>query len=277
VTGTRRIGVHGLHRDEAGRVLLVPERPGAWRLPGGLIRHGESPDSALARLVGGPVAGVREVVTEVGGGVHVDRIVYDVSPDPPPDARWFAPEEAAEAVLTSYTRMVVGVEGEVAAVAVVDGAGRLPAQDRQVQRFGAYGLVTDPAGRILLTLISPRYPGAGRWHLPGGGTDFGETATAGVLREIEEESGQRGRVTGLLGVSHRHNARELGPEGHAMDWHTVRAVYSVAVDEPTAPVVHDVGGSTAEAAWFAPGDLGRVRLTEMASTFVALSGTTARR
>jgi 8-oxo-dGTP diphosphatase len=169
--------------------------------------------------------------------------------------------------------MVVGVDGEVAAAAVVDGALR----PGQVQRFGAYGLVTDPAGRILLTLISSRYPGAGRWHLPGGGTDFGETATAGVLREIEEESGQRGRVTGLLGVSHRHNAREFGPEGRPMDWHTVRAVYSVAVDEPTTPVVHDVGGSTADAAWFAPGDLGRVRLTEMASTFVALSGTTPHR
>ena len=51
-----------------------------------------------------------------------------------------------------------------------------PDPDR-VQRFGAYGYVTDPDGRVLLTLIADGYPGAGRWHLPGGGTDFGESPT----------------------------------------------------------------------------------------------------
>ncbi len=82
-----------------------------------------------------------------------------------------------------------------------------------MQRFGAYGLVTDPAGRLLLTLIAEGYPGAGQWHLPGGGTDLGEPPAAGLLRELVEEAGQLGRVVGLLGLSSLHNPAALGPEG----------------------------------------------------------------
>src|SRR5690606_35831528 len=73
------------------------------------------------------------------------------------------------------------------------------------QRFAAYGLVTDPDDRVLLTLIAPGYPGAGHWHLPGGGTDHGEQPAAGLLRELTEETGQLGRVVDLLEVSHRHD------------------------------------------------------------------------
>ena len=74
-----------------------------------------------------------------------------------------------------------------------------------VQRFGAYAVATDPAGRILLTRIAPGYPGAGRWHLPGGGTDHGETPEQALARELVEETSQHGRITGLLGISHRHD------------------------------------------------------------------------
>src|SRR5205823_13930505 len=88
----------------------------------------------------------------------------------------------------------------------------------RVQRFAAYALARDPAGRILLTLIAPGYPGAGRWHLPGGGTDFGEAPTAGLLRELIEETGQIGRVEGLIAVSHRHHPAAIGWEGFPIDW-----------------------------------------------------------
>ena len=93
------------------------------------------------------------------------------------------------------------------------GAGTAAGPRPRVQRFAAYGLVTDPAGRVLLTRIAAGYPGAGRWHLPGGGTDFGEDAGEGLLRELAEETDQRGRVDGLIGVSHRHNPAAMGPEG----------------------------------------------------------------
>jgi 8-oxo-dGTP diphosphatase len=133
------------------------------------------------------------------------------------------------------------------------------------QRFAAYGLATDPAGRILLTRIAPGFPGAGLWHLPGGGTDFGEAPDAGLLRELIEETDQRGRVDGLLAVAHRHTEAAVGPEGVPIDWHGVRVVYRVRVDAP-APirVVEAAGGSTADAAWYARPRALALALTEVA-------------
>src|SRR5262249_44649689 len=142
--------------------------------------------------------------------------------------------------------------------ATVDGRPR-------VQRFASYGLVTDPAGRVLLTQIAGGYPGAGRWHLPGGGTEFGEQPSEGLLRELREETAQRGEVTELLAVSHRHNPAALGPEGYPIDWHTVRALFRVLVPVPDEPrVTEAAGGSTLDAAWFEPAELGALELTEVA-------------
>ena len=88
-------------------------------------------------------------------------------------------------------------------------------EPRRFQRFAAYGLVTEPNGRVLLTLIADGYPGAGRWHLPGGGTDFGEAAADGLRREIVEETGQKAEITGLLSASHRYRRSAIGPGGCA--------------------------------------------------------------
>ncbi len=132
------------------------------------------------------------------------------------------------------------------------------------QRFAAYAFATDPSGNVLLTLIAQGYPGAGRWHLPGGGTDFGESAEAGLLREIVEETGQDGEIGPLVSVSHRHQPSVLGPEGIPMDWHGIRVIYRVQVAEPTAPTVMDGGGSTAAAAWFSPARAAELSLTEVA-------------
>ncbi|HEX8345651.1 MAG TPA: NUDIX domain-containing protein, partial [Actinoplanes sp.] len=134
-----------------------------------------------------------------------------------------------------------------------------------VQRFGAYGVVTDPDDRILLTRIATGYPGAGRWHLPGGGTDHGEQPEAALARELFEETGQRGRVTRLLEISHRHDPAALGPERVPIDWHVIRALYRVEVDVPTEPVVTEgAGGSTAAAGWFPVNEAGALPLTEVA-------------
>jgi 8-oxo-dGTP diphosphatase len=119
-----------------------------------------------------------------------------------------------------------------------------------VQRFAAYGLVRDPSSRILLTQVADGYPGAGNWHLPGGGTDFGEQPAQALLRELEEETAQIGRVRRLLGVANFHEPEQLGPEGYPIDLHGVRPYYDVLVDEPGPLRVGDVGGSTVGARWF---------------------------
>jgi 8-oxo-dGTP diphosphatase len=241
----RRIAAYGLCRDEAGRVLLAPDGD----LPGGPIRQGEHPREAVIRNFTGlapEIVGLEDVAArftiEGDEVVHTDRIVFAVRATPRENWTW------AEQPPEANTRPP-------------EAQPRKDPNATRMQRFAAYGLTTDRAGRFLLTRIADGYPGAGTWHLPGGGTDFGEQPTAGLLRELVEETGQRGRIVGLLGVTHYHNPRALGPEKRPMDWHTVRVLYRVVIDRPGIPsVVEEAGGSTAEARWVTPAELGELPL-----------------
>lgn len=294
----RRIAAHGLCRDDDGRTLLArgsarAEFPGRWRLPGGEIRHGEHPARGVARAfaehtgLGVSAGEVRAVLADVlsapgGYQQHTDRIVYAVTVVRPEAVRpvasaavdrveWVDADRLAALPLAPFTAEVLGVPpGPAPEPALPDRA--VPAEPSagrraRGQRFGAYALATDPAGRVLLTLIADGYPGAGRWHLPGGGTDYGEQPAAALLRELAEETGQVGRITELLAIDHHHNPAAVGPEGYPIDWHVVRAIYRVTVDVPTeARVTEAAGGSTARARWFTPAQLAGLRLTDVAAT-----------
>ena len=121
---------------------------------------------------------------------------------------------------------------------------------------------------MLLTLIAARLPG--RRAVAPAGRRHRLTASSrppALLRELVEETGQRGRVTDLLAVSHLHNPAALGPEGCPLDWH-VRPGRSTGcvVDVPTEPRGHrgsrrfDRRG----AAWFTPAQLSGLPLTDVA-------------
>jgi len=282
----RRIGAYGLCRDDAGRVLLARNSalstfPGLWTLPGGGVEQGEHPDDTVVREFAEEtgltvrVTGLRSVTADVfrlpltDTWEHTDRIIYDVRPvggslrneaeGTTELVDWVDP---AGLPLMPFTAVLLGQPGTPSDVPEdpAEGVTRTPGRG---QRFGAYGLVTDPAGRILLSRIAEGYPGAGLWHLPGGGTDHGELPEVALAREIHEETGQLGRVTGLLSTSHRHDPAALGPEGVPIDWHAVRVLYRVQVDEPSAPVVLEAGGSTVEAGWFDAATVGNLPLTEV--------------
>ncbi|WBB71067.1 NUDIX domain-containing protein [Micromonospora sp. WMMD812] len=288
----RRVGAYGVCRDD-GRLLLVrgsasAQFPGIWQLPGGGVEHAEHPAHAVVREVTEEtgltveVAGLRAVVADVipfpaaDLAVHTDRLVFDLTvvgrslrnerAGTTDEARWFTTDEAAGVPLIPFTAELLGLPvTPLPASAAGPAAFPPPPADRRL-RFGVYGLVTDPAGRVLLTMIAEGYPGAGRWHLPGGGTDHGEQPVPALLRELVEESGQLGRVIELIGVDNLHNPAALGPEGRPLDWHGVRVVYRVAVDVPTEPRVTELaGGSTAQAAWFTPDQLAGLPLTEIAT------------
>jgi 8-oxo-dGTP diphosphatase len=201
-----------------------------------------------------------------GVTIHTDRLVYSVSVrggnlidrvgHPTDLARWHTLEEAERLKLRPFTAAALGLSAasgdlrpEEAPVFPSFYAYEGPDGLHRAQRFAAYAIATDPYENLLLTRISDGYPGAGCWHLPGGGTDYGEQPGTALLRELVEETSQVGRIVELLGVASHRDAASLGPEGYPIDWHGVRAFYRVVVDRPTEVTIHDVGGSTAEARW----------------------------
>src|SRR5699024_9001146 len=138
---------------------------------------------------------VVDVITQLvpapgGRRMHIDRLVFAE-----PGHRSLWPRVAAEAEPSPAPADLAEEEG------LPEGAAP------RLRRFASYGIVTDPAGRILLSRIAEGFPGAGTWHLPGGGVDPGEDARTALRREVLEETGQHGAVGELITVtSHRRTA-----------------------------------------------------------------------
>ncbi len=295
----RRIAAYGLCRDASDRILLVRAamgrtNAGRWFLPGGGIEHGEHPRDAVVREfeeetgLRVAVERIRDVMTDIEylsdipAMRHHDRVIFDVKiiggelrnerGGSTELAAWVTADALAGLPLMPFVARLLEVTSpdDITDIGIPPqtfaGGGTVPARR---QRFAAYGLVTDVAGNVLLTLIADGYPGAGRWHLPGGGTDFGEGAVDGLLRELVEETNQRAQITGLINVSHRHHRDAAGPEGVPIDWHGVRVVFRARVDTPTPPRVLDSGGSTVEASWFSPAQARTLPLTEIAHDMIS--------
>jgi ADP-ribose pyrophosphatase YjhB (NUDIX family) len=293
----RRIAAYAICTDADGRVLLVRASansgtPGVWSLPGGAVDHGEDPNHTVVRETAAEtglsvaVTGLRDVLADMrslphrGVTIHTDRLIYQVAVrggrlcarvgQPTDLAQWYTLDEAKGLPLRPFTAIALGLPPDPIDLRPDEPPDfpsfhAVPGPDglHRAQRFAAYAVTTDPDGRVLLTRVAAGYPGAGCWHLPGGGTDFGEQPGDAVIRELAEETGQRGRVVELLGVASHRDAASLGPEGYPIDWHGVRAYYRVAVDRPTPPTVGDVGGSTSEARWFTPAELGTLPAEQM--------------
>ncbi|NUT37467.1 MAG: NUDIX hydrolase [Hamadaea sp.] len=252
--------------------------PGVWSLPGGAVDHGEHPNDTAIRETAAEtglsisLTGLRDVLADLralphrGVTIHTDRLIYsgrlrggslrerrDQSTDL---VRWVPLAEAAGLLLRPFTANALDLQAadvdmrpdevpDFPSFHIAEGPDGL----HRTQRFAAYAVATDRRDRVLLTRVSPGYPGEGRWHLPGGGTDFGEQPANALIRELLEETGQAGTLGGLLGVASHRDPASLGPEGFPIDWHGVRAFYRVMVDRATPPRVHDQGGSTSGAHW----------------------------
>ncbi|WP_017627666.1 NUDIX hydrolase, partial [Nocardiopsis chromatogenes] len=139
-----------------------------------------------------------------------------------------------------------------------------PRPGPSLRRLGGYGLVTDPAGRLLLSRIAEGFPGEGTWHLPGGGVDHGEQVRAALRREVAEETGQHAGVGALVGVVHHHTTGVRGPEAEATEIYGVWVFFHAHVVDPGEPEVQEVGGSTSDCAWFLPEDLPHLPLSATA-------------
>ncbi len=129
-------------------------------------------------------------------------------------------------------------------------------------RVAAYALCRND-GRVLLCHIAPSVGAGDLWTLPGGGLEFGESPSAAVIRELEEETGYTGEVERLLDVSDR-----LFSDDPATDrLHAIRIVYGVRITGGTLRDEPD--GSTDTCRWLTVEEARRLHLGELARREVA--------
>jgi 8-oxo-dGTP diphosphatase len=134
-------------------------------------------------------------------------------------------------------------------------------------RVAAYAVCRD-GERLLCCRLAPGEPSPGSWTLPGGGIDFGEAPEAAVLRELEEETGLRGRVEGIAGVRSRVFPGRLH-DGRPREMHAIALLYRVTVlggtlrDEPD--------GSTDRAAWLTRDELAHERVVKMMRSAIEIA------
>jgi ADP-ribose pyrophosphatase YjhB (NUDIX family) len=121
------------------------------------------------------------------------------------------------------------------------------AKTRQT-RIAAYAVIVD-GERMLLCRFSqellPRL--AGKWTLPGGGIEFGETPAAGMIREVAEETGL---VVEPISIAHVDSFVEETPE---RIMHHVRIIYLARV--LSGELRHETEGSTDRCHWWVNDDM----------------------
>jgi 8-oxo-dGTP diphosphatase len=249
-----------------------------WTLPGGGIEFGEHPRDAVVREVHeetGLDARVGEqawidsaLISGESGERHAVRIVYDgwVGPDAPAprvvetdgstvDARWHPLDD----VLSGRVPVVKLVGDALAA--------HLPTKR---QRLAVKALIRR-GDRILLARLSAQAVETGRWTLPGGGVDHGESPESALVREVAEEAGLTATVRTLLGV---HDAHLTGnaPDGRLEDFHAVNLVYEADVPAGEEPQVQEVDGTTDAIRWVPEAEIARgvLPVTELVRFALAL-------
>lgn len=109
-------------------------------------------------------------------------------------------------------------------------------------------------GGAFLLVRRAREPQAGFWTFPGGCVEYGETLREAARRELFEETAVVAEIGDQLGL---YDLIGRAAPGLPASYHSVLIVFAgtYVSGEPRA------GDDAAEAAWFAPAEVGSLRLT----------------
>jgi len=116
---------------------------------------------------------------------------------------------------------------------------------RRIPCVGA--IIKDPGGRLLL-IKRGHAPQAGRWSLPGGRVEPGESDQQAVIREIREETGLEVECDQLVG-----SVKRLLPPDAVLEI----SDYAATVTGGTLVA----GDDAAEVRWVSPAEMERLPLT----------------
>jgi len=124
--------------------------------------------------------------------------------------------------------------------------------------LGVGGIVVGRKGVLLVK--RHKEPDKGRWSLPGGGVEIGETQEQALMREVREETGVESRPIQLVGT-----ADIIIPDSAGLiEYHYIVNQYLVrALTEDTKPEVPE-----AEVGWFRPDALPKERMNPRVFDFL---------
>jgi 8-oxo-dGTP diphosphatase len=132
----------------------------------------------------------------------------------------------------------------------------------------AVGGVVIHGGRVLLVRRG-QPPLEGRWSIPGGILEIGETITSAIERELKEETGVSVRVAGLLEIYEK----VLRDSDNRAQYHFVILDYICEFVEGVA----EAAGDVTDAEWVSEADLEKMQLTSAALRVVKKAFTLAAR
>ena len=119
-------------------------------------------------------------------------------------------------------------------------------------RVGVGAVILD--GRRVLLVKRGGQPSAGKWSLPGGLVDLGETTVEAIAREVAEECGLRIRIAGVAGIVDRVVRDDTG----RVRYHYVLVDYLAYPDAGTAVA----GSDAADVRWVDVDSVERLDITD---------------